>query len=149
MDHLAFYQPASFGELGGRIEFSAPVRGHELTTRAELLKDELEHPRAQEEYFRIQLGGVEPAAARSRRASGAASRSCIRRGSTCCAPERCMIWSSSKMKARCYGDRCASGPVGTHGYQAGLPEDDVPPELLLALLGFQEAAAGYDPAELD
>jgi hypothetical protein len=32
------------------------VRGHELTTRAELFKDQRDHPRAAEEYFKIQLG---------------------------------------------------------------------------------------------
>src|SRR5512136_2615360 len=51
VDSLAFYQPGTFGELGGRIEFLAPVRGHELTTRAELMQDEPGHPRAAEEYF--------------------------------------------------------------------------------------------------
>ncbi len=55
VDHLAFYQPAAFGEAGGRIESVAPVRGHELTTRAELLRDEPDHPRAGEEYYKIQL----------------------------------------------------------------------------------------------
>src|SRR5512140_1330180 len=59
VDRLAFYQPASFGETGGRIEFTAPVGGHELTTRGELLKDEADHPRASEEYYKIQLGGLE------------------------------------------------------------------------------------------
>ena len=48
VDQLAFYQPASFAERGGRIEFTAQVRGHELTTRGELLKDEIDHPRAHE-----------------------------------------------------------------------------------------------------
>ena len=33
--------------------------GHELTTRADLLRDEPDHPRANEEYFKIQLGTVE------------------------------------------------------------------------------------------
>lgn len=56
VDYLAFYQPGSFGARGGQIEYIAPVRGHELTTRNQLLQDELEHPRAQEEYYRIQLG---------------------------------------------------------------------------------------------
>ena len=42
VDYLAFYQPASFGERGGQIEYIAEVRGHELTTRGELLKDEAE-----------------------------------------------------------------------------------------------------------
>jgi len=49
VDYLAFYQPSSFGEHSGQIELVAPVRGHELTTRAELLKDEVDHPRARGE----------------------------------------------------------------------------------------------------
>jgi hypothetical protein len=36
VDYLAFYQPASFGERSGQIEYIAQVRGHELTTRGEL-----------------------------------------------------------------------------------------------------------------
>src|SRR3982751_1189948 len=59
VDYLAFYQPASFGAQGGLVQFAAAVRGHELTTRAELLKDESDHPRAREEYFKIQLGPLE------------------------------------------------------------------------------------------
>ena len=59
VDYLAFYQPSAFGERGGKIEFIAEVRGHELTTRGELLKDEADHPRAKEEYYKIQLGGLE------------------------------------------------------------------------------------------
>src|SRR5512145_1969542 len=59
VDYLAFYQPSSFGEQGGQIQYVAEVRGHELTTRAELLRDEPDHPRAREEYFKIQLGALE------------------------------------------------------------------------------------------
>ena len=59
VDYLAFYQPSAFGDRGGQIEFVAEVRGHELTTRGELLKDEANHPRAKEEYYKIQLGGLE------------------------------------------------------------------------------------------
>src|SRR5512139_2236392 len=59
VDYLAFYQPASFGEHAGQIEYIARVRGHELTTRGELLRDESDHPRAREEYYKIQLGGLE------------------------------------------------------------------------------------------
>src|SRR5512133_4139601 len=58
VDYLAFYQPASFGETGGQIQYVAEVRGHELTTRAELLRDEADHPGAREEYFKIQLGAL-------------------------------------------------------------------------------------------
>jgi hypothetical protein len=57
VDYLAFYQPSSFGEgHAGRIEAYADVLGVELTTRSELIKDEPEHPRANEEYYKIQLG---------------------------------------------------------------------------------------------
>ncbi len=37
----------------------APVRGHELTTRLELLQDEPDHPHARHEYYKIQLGPLE------------------------------------------------------------------------------------------
>src|SRR5512139_3205807 len=59
VDYLAFYQLAAFGEHGGRIELIAPVHGHELTTRGELLKDEADHPHAREEYYKIQIGALE------------------------------------------------------------------------------------------
>ena len=49
----------AFAERGGQIEFIAQVKGHELTTRGELLRDEKDHPRAKEEYYKIQLGGLE------------------------------------------------------------------------------------------
>lgn len=60
VEYLAFYQTAAFGEAQRwRIEAIAPVRGHELTTRGELLRDEADHPRAAEEYYKVQLGPLE------------------------------------------------------------------------------------------
>lgn len=60
VDYLAFYQASAFGEQNRwRIEMAAAVRGHELTTRAELLRDEPDHPHAHEEYYKIQLGPLE------------------------------------------------------------------------------------------
>jgi hypothetical protein len=57
VDYLAFYQPGgSFGARGGQIETVAPVRGHELITRAELIRDEPDHPHAREEYYKLSLG---------------------------------------------------------------------------------------------
>ena len=53
-------QPASFQRRKWRVEFLAPVLGHELTTRSELLQDDVDHPRADEEYFKVQLGSVKP-----------------------------------------------------------------------------------------
>lgn len=59
VDYLAFYQTAAFGDDKWRIQYVAAVRGHELTTRAELLQDEPDHPRAQHEYYKIQIGPLE------------------------------------------------------------------------------------------
>ena len=56
VDYLAFYQTAAFGDDKWRIQYVAPVCGHELTTRSELLQDEPNHPHAQHEYFKIQVG---------------------------------------------------------------------------------------------
>ena len=57
VDWLAFYQPASFGkDHQWQIEFVAPVKGHELALRCELFKDQQDHPRANDEYYKIQLG---------------------------------------------------------------------------------------------
>ena len=56
VDYLAFYQTGAFGDEKWRIQYIAPVRGHELVTRAELLRDEPDHPRASQEYYKIQLG---------------------------------------------------------------------------------------------
>jgi len=57
VDYLAFYQGAAFGaEHGLRIESIAAVRGYEMTTRGELLRDERDHPRANEEYYKVQIG---------------------------------------------------------------------------------------------
>ncbi len=60
VDYLAFYQTGAFGEEHRwRIENICPVRGHELVTRAELFHDEMDHKRANEEYFKISLGPME------------------------------------------------------------------------------------------
>jgi hypothetical protein len=59
VDYLAFYQTGAFKEAKWRIQYVAPVRGHELTTRGELLRDEPDHPRASEEYYKVQLGALE------------------------------------------------------------------------------------------
>jgi len=57
VDYLAFYQTAAFGNAERwRVNYAAEVKGHELTTRRQLLKDEPEHPRAGEEYYKVGLG---------------------------------------------------------------------------------------------
>ena len=59
VDYLALYQTAKFGEDKWAINYIAPVRGHELTTRAQLLRTQPNHPRADEPYYKIQIGPLE------------------------------------------------------------------------------------------
>jgi hypothetical protein len=60
VDYLAFYQTAAFGEDKWQIRNIAPVRGVELARRAELIQDEPDHPRANQEYYKIQIGSLIP-----------------------------------------------------------------------------------------
>ena len=147
VDALAFYQPGTFGESGRQIEFLAPVRGYELTTRAELLRDEPEHPHAREEYFKVQLGPLErlahPVVAdkwrrltflyttgeyllRARTINDLVVQS----------DERQLLWQSLRERA-----------ANEQAYQPDLPEAEVPPEVLMALLGIKEVEAPYVPKE--
>ena len=60
VDYLAFYQTAAFEGDKWQIKYVAPVRGYELATRAELLLDEVDHPHASQEYYKIQIGTLLP-----------------------------------------------------------------------------------------
>ena len=60
VDVVAFYQTSDFGaEHRWRIEHFAEVRGHELTTRRDLFRDEPDHPRANDEYYKLALGPLQ------------------------------------------------------------------------------------------
>ncbi len=60
-DYLAFYQTGAFkGQPEAHtITFYAPIQRYRLLTRAELLPQEPDHPRAQEYYFRIEIGPLQ------------------------------------------------------------------------------------------
>jgi hypothetical protein len=60
VDWIAFYQTAVFGEEKYAVRYVAPVRGYELTTRGDILRDEPDHPAVDEPYYKVQLGPVEP-----------------------------------------------------------------------------------------
>ena len=60
IDYLAFYQTAAFEDQKWRIQYLAAYRGHELTTRLELIRDEPEHPHAHQEYYKVQVGPLVP-----------------------------------------------------------------------------------------
>jgi hypothetical protein len=53
---LAFYFTAAFGDDKWRIQWYSEVRGHELVCRRDLLPDQSEHPRADEPYYKLQIG---------------------------------------------------------------------------------------------
>ena len=144
VDYLAFYQPSAFGERGGKIEFVAPVHGHELTTRGELLKDEADHPRAQEEYYKIQIGSLEKLkepinADKWRRLTFLYSTGeYLLHAKTIndlvvAGNERQVLWRSLRERAE-----------NEQLYKTGLPDAEIPPEVLMALLGIRELQSDYD-----
>ncbi len=146
VDHLAFYQPSAFGARGGRIEYIAEVHGHELTTRAELLKDEPNHPRAKEEYYKIQIGGLEKL--KEPISTGKWKRitflyttgEYLLHAKTLndlvvAGDERQVLWRSLRERAE-----------NAQLYKTDLPAADVPAEVLMALLGIKgnEVSEGSD-----
>jgi len=147
VDYLAFYQPTSFGERGGQVEYIAQVRGHELTTRGELLKDESDHPRAKEEYFKIQLGGLEKLkepihtdkwkrltflySTGEYLLNAKTLNDLVVEGE-----ERNLLWKSLRERAE-----------NEQLYKTDLPEADIPPEVLMALLGIKEEPGRFDPGK--
>ena len=144
VDYLAFYQPSAFGERGGQIEFIAEVRGHELTTRGELLKDEAEHPHANEEYFKIQIGGLEKLRAPiladkwKRITFLYTTGEYLLKAKTLNelvvdGDERQILWRSLRERAE-----------NEQLYKTDLPEVDIPPEVLTALLGIKDVQATYE-----
>jgi len=147
VDYLAFYQPSIFGDRGGQIEYIAQVRGHELTTRAELLKDEANHPRAKEEYYKIQIGGLERLKEPVKTDSWKRITFLYTIGEYLLqaktlndlvvnGDERELLWKSLRERAE-----------NNQLYQTDLPEADIPPEVLMALLGIKETQAEYDSME--
>jgi len=144
VDYLAFYQPSAFGERGGQIEFIAPVRGHELTTRAELLKDEADHSRAREEYYKIQIGSLEKLkepinADKWKRLTFLYSTGeYLLHAKTIndlviAGDERQVLWRSLRERAE-----------NEQLYKTDLPDAEIPPDVLMALLGIRELQSDYD-----
>ena len=145
VDYLAFYQPSAFGGRGGQIEYAAEVRGHELTTRGELLKDEAEHPRAKEEYYKIQLGALEKLpqpiiADKWKRLTFLYTtgeyllNAKLLNDLVVHTEERDLLWKSLRERAE-----------NEQLYKTDLPEADIPPEVLIALLGIKEVEEPYSP----
>ena len=143
VDYLAFYQPSAFGERSGQIEFIAEVRGHELTTRGELLKDEADHPRAKEEYYKIQLGGLEKLREpiktdKWKRITFLYStgeyliNAKLMNDLVVQNEEREILWKNLRERAE-----------NEQLYKTDLPETDIPPEILMMLLGIKDLQGDY------
>jgi hypothetical protein len=129
VDYLAFYQPSSFGEL---------------TTRGELLKDEADHPHAKEEYYKIQIGGLEKLkepviADKWKRITFLyTTGEYLLQAKTLNDlvvddDERQVLWRSLRERAE-----------NEQLYKTDLPEADIPPEVLIALLGIKEVQEPYE-----
>ena len=147
VDYLAFYQPSAFADRGGQIEFVSQVRGHELTTRGELLKDEANHPRAKEEYYKIQIGALEKLKEPVRSDKWKRLTFLYTTGEYLLkaktlndlvvdGDERQLLWHSLRERAQ-----------NEQLYKVNLPETDIPPEVLIALLGIKEFQTPYDAKE--
>jgi hypothetical protein len=147
VDYLAFYQASAFAERGGQIEFIAQVKGHELTTRGELLRDEKDHPRAKEEYYKIQLGGLEKLskpilADKWKRLTFLYStgeyllNAKLLNDLVVQNEERNILWKNLRERAE-----------NEQLYKVGLPEAELSPEVLMTLLGIKEIQSSYETIE--
>jgi hypothetical protein len=154
VDYLAFYQTAAFGE-GDRwqVRFVAEVRGHELVTRLDLFRDEPDHPRAHEEYYKIQVGPLLPLAVpipadRWRRLTFLyTTGEYLNRAHTLNdlvveSDERDVLWRSLRERALHAGERSERSEYQTRD----LPETVVDPALL-ALLGALDFKISEGPIE--
>lgn len=56
--YLAFYLTKKFGDAKWTIREYAPIHGHELVYRRDLFPNENDHPRANEPYYKLQLGAL-------------------------------------------------------------------------------------------
>lgn len=147
VDYLAFYQPACFGK-GHRwkVEYIARVKGHELTTRLRLISDEPDHPRAHEEYYKIQLG---PLRVMPRSISAGAwkrfiflytngknlRRAVVLKDLTVQPSERKMMWKALRdrsARAKGYGNTSEE-------------KDEIPPEILAFIKGLAVRGQETDP----
>ena len=64
-EYLAFYHTRAFEALSWTVSYYAPIVGYRIQKRRELLPDEAQHPRAEELYYRLDLGPIDRALASS------------------------------------------------------------------------------------
>ena len=124
--------------------FIAKVNGHELTTRGNLPRDEANHLRAKEEYFKIQIDSQEKlsqpiATDKWKRLTFLYSTDeYLLNAKTIndlvvSGDERELLWRSLRERAE-----------NEQLYKVNLPEADIPPEVLMALLVIKELHDDFD-----
>lgn len=144
VDYLAFYQTSAFQQEKQRIQYLAPVLGNELVKRIDLLQDEPNHPQANQEYYKIQLGPVQkipqPILAEEWRRITFfyTTGEYLNNASTIKdliipSDEREILWKALHDRAM----------QGQQYYAPALPEIDLDPEVLALLLGIKEVEAPY------
>jgi hypothetical protein len=144
VDYLALYQPSSFGDDGAQIQYVAEVKGHELTTRLDLLRDEPDHPRAHEEYYKVQIGGLEKLAHPVKAEKWRRITFLYTTGEYLLkaktindlvvhSEERQLLWRSLRERA-----------VSGQQYHADLPAPNIDPQVLIELLGIKEINTEFD-----
>ena len=57
-DYLAFYQTAVFGSQGKQILYFARVLSWQIAKRRDLLPNDLKHPKANDDYYRVRVGEI-------------------------------------------------------------------------------------------
>jgi hypothetical protein len=55
-EYLALYQTAAFGEERWAVRYYAAIMRYRLALRRELLPAEADHPRANDRYYRVEIG---------------------------------------------------------------------------------------------
>jgi hypothetical protein len=109
-----------------------------------LLKDEADHPRAKEEYYKIQLGGLEKVKEPIKTDKWKRLTFLYSTGEYLLnaktlndlvveGEERNLLWKSLRERAE-----------NEQLYKTDLPEADIPPEILMALLGIKDLQADYN-----
>ncbi len=148
VDYLAFYQTSAFQQQKQRIQYLAPVLGHELVKRIDLLKDEPDHPQAQQEYYKIQLGAMQelshPVLADEWRritffytTGELLSKAQTIKDLIVPADERELLWKALHERAN-LGQRYETVAVESPGM-------DLDPDLISILLGLKELEDVYHP----
>lgn len=149
VDYLAFYQTSAFAQEKQRVQYLAPVLGHELVKRIDLLQDEPDHPQAQQEYYKIQLGALQllsqPILADEWRritffytTGEYLNKAKTVKDLIVSSEERAFLWKALHERA------AHSQNYGTPGF----PDIDLDPQLLSMLLGINEAEDIYRSKDL-